>query len=180
MPRMTRQEYRDWLKSRPDERRYELVDGEPVAMAPERVGHARLKVRLWAQLQAEIQRQGLPCEALPDGITVEIDDATDYEPDVLVNCGERLSDDAIAAPHPLVIVEVLSPGTRAVDTGRKLMDYFRLPGMRHYLVVRVDRPAIVHHRRQEDGTILTTLHQGGRIDLDPPGLTLDVDALYTA
>ena len=37
-----------------------------------------------------------------------------------MNCGEPMADDAVAAPNPVIIVEVLSPGTASVDTGGKL------------------------------------------------------------
>ncbi len=72
----------------------------------------------------------MACEAAPGGMT-EIDDDTDYEPDALVNCGAPIPDDAIAAPNPVVVVEVLSPYCLA-DTGAKLADYFRLPSVQHY------------------------------------------------
>ncbi len=74
----------------------------------------------------------VPCQALPDGATVETGDS-DYEPDALVNCGEPMADDAVAAPHPVIIVEVLSPGTTATDTGGKLAYFFRVPSVAHYL-----------------------------------------------
>jgi Uma2 family endonuclease len=135
-------------------------------MTPERWAHARLKARIWRTLDREITQAGLSCEAAPDGMTVEIDDHTDYEPAALVNCGVPLSDDAIAAPNPVVTVEVLSPSTASVDTGAKLADYFRLPPVQHYLLVRpflvrpsLVRPSrreVVHHRRTDDG-ILTRI-----------------------
>ena len=66
--RLTREEFHPWAESQ--KRRYERVAGEPVAMAPERVGHARIKSRVWAALDRAIQAADLPCEALPDGVTV--------------------------------------------------------------------------------------------------------------
>ncbi|HET6521519.1 MAG TPA: Uma2 family endonuclease, partial [Geminicoccaceae bacterium] len=62
-----------WSEEQPDSKRYELVDGEPVAMAPERAAHARLKAGIWLALRDGIRSRGLPCEALPDGMTVKID-----------------------------------------------------------------------------------------------------------
>ena len=60
---------------------------------------------------------------MPDGITIEVEDS-DYEPDAVLRCGERLSNDAIAVPDPLVIVEVLSPTTGGIDRSLKLREYF--------------------------------------------------------
>jgi hypothetical protein len=35
-------------------------------------------------------------------------------------------------PEPVVVVDVLSPGTKMVDTTRKLEGYFKLASVRHY------------------------------------------------
>jgi Uma2 family endonuclease len=115
---MSRREFLEWAEAQP-RGRFERVEGELIAMAPEQRVHARLKARIWRALDREITQAGLPCEAAPDGMTVEIDDDTDYEPDALVNCGP-IPDDPIGAPNPVVIVEVLSPGPASVDTGAKL------------------------------------------------------------
>jgi Uma2 family endonuclease len=177
--RMTVEVFLDWLDEQPEGRRYELVDGEPVAMAPERVAHARLKAAIWAELRDGIRARGLPCEALPDGMTVRIDQHNAYEPDAVVQCGgQPLPDDAVFVPNPLVVVEVLSPSTRARDAGAKLDDYFRLPSVRHYLLVKTERQTIIHHRRRDDGGIETRIVTGGALDLDPPGLTLELARLY--
>lgn len=172
-----RDEYRRWAAAQPCGR-YERVAGEVVAMAPERAAHVRAKTRVWRALDQAIRASALPCEALGDGVTVEVGDDTDYEPDAVVNCGPRMGDDAIAAPNPVVVVEVLSPSTRSVDTGAKLADYFRVPSIRHYLIVRADRRAVVHHRRRDDGGIETKLVADGQIALDPPGVGILVDDLY--
>ena len=58
---------------------------------------------------------------------------------VRVNCGPRLSPDAITAADPVIVVEVLSPNTELIDTSDKLVDYFRVPSIMHYLIVRARR-----------------------------------------
>jgi Uma2 family endonuclease len=108
---------------------------------------------------------------------VEIDDDTDYEPDALVNCGDPIPDEAIAAPNPVVVVEVLSPRTANLDAGGKLADYFRLASVRHYLLVRPLRREIIHHRRTGD-QIDTRVVSDGLVELDPPGITLSLDEIY--
>src|SRR5580698_4554847 len=80
--RLSRDEFRRWAEGQSG--RYERLDGEPVAMAPEKAQHVRLKSRIWAVLDRAISAAGLDCEALGDGITVEVDDDTDYDPDALV------------------------------------------------------------------------------------------------
>ena len=174
---MNRDAYRQWAAAQP-RGRFERIAGEVVAMAPERVAHVRVKANVWRALDDAVRAAGLRCEALGDGVTVEVGEDTDYEPDAMVTCGDRTDGEAIAAANPVILVEVLSPSTRSVDTGAKLADYFTLPSVMHYLVVRADRPAIIHHRRQHDGTILTTLAADGVIDLDPPGFMIAVADIY--
>ena len=102
----------------------------------------------------------------------------DYQPDAVVNSGPPTPDDAIAAPNPVIVVEVLSPGARGVDTGAKLDGYFRVPSIIHYLIVLRAKRGVIHHRRAPDGDIDTRIVSSGRITLDSPGIALDSDEIY--
>jgi Uma2 family endonuclease len=175
MARMTREAFHRWADAQSS--RYERVGGEPVAMSPERAQHIRLKTRIWAALDGAIRQSGLACEAFGDGITVEIDADTDYEPDAVVNCGAPIDPDATAAPNPVIVVEVLSPSTQAVDSGEKLADYFRVASIQHYLVVRARRQEIIHHRRDPAGIVSVVVNLG-QIHLDPPGIVVDLADIY--
>jgi Uma2 family endonuclease len=169
--------YRRWAEAQP-RGRFERVGGEVVAMSPERGAHLRIKAAVWLALRQGIAAAKLPCEALPDGATIEIGDDTDYEPDAVVTCGERMADDAVVAPNPVIVVEVLSPSTMSVDTGVKLADYFKVPSIQHYLIVRADRREVVHHRRRDGGSIETQALAEGTIDLSPPGFRITVHDIY--
>ncbi len=171
-PHMTADEFLVWAEQQPVGVRYELVAGTVVAMAPERAIHGRLKGRFYAALTQAIRAAGLPCEAFPDEMAVRVDAKTVYEPDALVRCGPPLDDNAIEVVDPVVVVEVLSPSSRRLDTGGKLEDYFRLPSLRHYLIVKTENRAVIHHRRSDDSTILTSIMRDGDIRLDPPGITV--------
>ena len=173
--RLTREEFHRWAEGQT--RRYERVAGEPVAMSPERAQHVRLKSRVWAALDRAIRDADLDCEALADGMTIEVDAETDYEPDALVNCGPRLPPDATAATNPVIVVEVLSPATQSVDSSEKLADYFRVPSIQHYLIVRARRQEIIHHWRAGEEIVSRAVNVG-EIRLDPPGIVLDVAEVY--
>lgn len=175
--RLSRAEYRAWTTAQP-RGRFERHSGVVVAMAPERLVHNRLKAAAWLLLRQGIQTNRLPCEALTDGMTVEIGGDDDFEPDAIVRCGERLSNgDTTTVPDPLIVVEVLSPSTSATDRAEKLEKYFQLPSVQHYLIVWSDRIRVVHHWRAES-RVETTVHTAGAITLDPPGMLFDVPALY--
>jgi Uma2 family endonuclease len=174
--RMTSDEFIAWAMEQG--RRYELAAGEVVGIAPERSAHALTKARAWRRLTEAVEAAGLQCDVYPDGMTVEVDLGNVYEPDALVRCGPRLPDDAVKLNDPVIVVEVLSPSTRARDSGAKLIDYFRLPSVHHYLIFRTEDRAIIHHARNADGTILTRIVREGTLRLDPPGIT--VSGLFPA
>jgi Uma2 family endonuclease len=119
---MTADEFITWAAQRLERDRYELVAGEVVAMSPERSGHALVKAKVWRALDDAVSAAGLSCTAYPDGMAVEIDDRTVYEPDALVRCGSPLDDDAIKITDPLIVVEVLSASSQTRDAGAKLAD----------------------------------------------------------
>lgn len=169
---MTVDEFIPWAMARPETEHYELIAGEVVAMAPERSGHALAKGRIYRRLAEMIEAAGLPCTVYPDGMAVRVDDHTSYEPDVMVRCGDPLPDDAVVAMDPLIVVEVRSPSTASLDAGIKLAEYFRIPSLRHYLMLDVRRRVIVHHERGADGDIATRIVHDGRLRLDPPGIEL--------
>ncbi len=176
--RMTSDEFIAWSMEQPEGQHYELAAGEVIAMAPERSGHALAKANVWRRLNDAVEASGLPCDVYPDGMTVTIDANTVYEPDVLVRCGSRVPDDTVRLHDPVIVVEVLSPATRSRDSGAKLIDYFRLPSVRHYLITGTEDRAVIHHARNADGTILTRIVRDGTLSLDPPGLT--VSGLFPA
>ncbi|MGA2126724.1 MAG: Uma2 family endonuclease [Xanthobacteraceae bacterium] len=174
--RMTVREFLAWAEGQ--DARYELVDGQTVAMAPERSEHVRAKRRAANALEAAIRHAGVPCEAFVEGLAVVVDAETSYLPDALVNCGERVAAESVCAPNPVVVVEVLSPSTRNLDKTAKLADYFRVPGLCHYLIVDLGRRRVVHYSRQADEVITVAILQDGEITLDPPGLSLAASSLF--
>ena len=174
--RMTRSEYRAWAERQPAGR-FERIGGVVVAMAPERVEHNDRKMLTWLALRRAVREAGVPCHVVGDGMTVEVGDS-DYEPDAVLYCGERLVPGSTAVANPLVVVEVLSPTTSATDRAWKLREYFRLSSVRHYLIIWADRQQIVHHQRDDAGAIATTVLTDGEIRLAPPGICVGVAEVY--
>jgi Uma2 family endonuclease len=170
LPRMTADEFLDWAMRQPEGHRYELVAGEVVAVAAQRSGHSLISARIATRLSMAVEAKGLQCFVYGDGMAVEIDSSTIFEPDVMLRCGERLPDDALKVTDPLVVVEVKSPSSGARDAGVKLAGYFQLPSLRHYLIVATDIRTMIHHYRDDAGTILTRIVADGAIAFDPPGI----------
>ena len=172
---MTADAYLAWLDEQPTWR-YELVDGQIVAMNPQRAVHIEVKVAVVRTLQDALK--GRPCHALGDGMCVRIDDRTVFEPDALVYCGEKIGGDTTVITDPVVVVEILSPGTKTVDTTRKLEGYFKLASVRHYLIVDPKTRAIVHHARDAAGAIATAVVGEGELDLSAVDVRIPVARFF--
>jgi len=185
LPLMTTDEFLLWYETQPDDLHFELLDGvvyprrNPAIMQAERLIHAELKARVLTRFRNEIAAAKLDCSALGDGMAVRVGPRTTFEPDTLVRCGLPLPRNTIILDDVLIVVEVASPSTARIDVGPKLLRYFRNPQIRHYLmIVPEPAPVVVHHRKDDDGRITLMPSDQRIIRLDPPGLTLDVEALF--
>jgi Uma2 family endonuclease len=174
---MTREEFLAWVKQQPDGR-YERIDGIVVAMSPERVAHIDRKYAVFFALQRATKEAGLrSCQIVGDGVSIRVDES-DFIPDALLRCGPRLPGDATFAPDPIVLVEILSPDSGTRDRVTKLRAYFKLPTVRHYLIVWPDERRVVRHSRGPGDEIVTDVFTTGAIPLDPPGLSITVEDIY--
>jgi len=176
---MTVEEYLDWSKTLPDTENYELYDGVPVAMAGDSLRHNLTKGALFRALQDAVAAAGLPCAVFTDGVNVKINTYNARIPDCSVQCGPLGDLDSMLV-KPVILAEVTSPSSAKDDSGAKLMDYFTVASIRHYLIVRPDQGVIVHHHRIADADIRTALVRDGVLTLDPPGLSFDVATVLAA
>ena len=176
LKRMTADEFLLWAEGK--EGRWELLDGVPQMMSPERSLHAETKAEAYVALREAIRLKGLSCRVYPDGMAIRVDARTTYEPDALVRCGPRAPADAVEIADPIIVVEVLSPSTAGIDHGPKLSGYFSLPSVQHYLILDPERRVAFHHRRGQGEAIETRVLTGGGARFDPPGFEVAVEALF--
>lgn len=176
--RMTVGEFLEWAAFQ--QGRYELVRGQVVAMAPERARHNLAKGAVFRALGDAVAKAGLPCAVFTDGMTVVIDDETSREPDAAVQCGVSVHPDSTVLEAPLIVVEVASPSTERDDTGDKLVEYFGVPSIRHYLIIKPEKNAVIHHARSDAGEIKTRILSDGELRFDPPGISILVKPLLAS
>jgi Uma2 family endonuclease len=158
--------------------RYELIDGEIVEMPSEGAVHNFVKLEIAIALKEAVRAARLPGSVFTDGMAIRtLSGKRGREPDAAVTAS-RVERTATSMEDPLILVEVVSASSERDDTGDKLDEYFQLPTVRHYLIVRMDKKLIIHHARRDDGTILTALVTSPTLMLDPPGLTLDLSAMF--
>jgi len=171
---MSHTEFLAWAINQPG--KWELIDGVPVAMSPERVVHGDTEYRVARALDTVIQKADVECRFVLDSALVPIDQHRSFQPDALVYCGPQVAGDALEIPNPIIVVEVLSPSTAIRDLRDKLAGYFLVPSIMHYLIVDPDKRMVIHHRRT-DTAIETRIATSGAINLDPPGLEMELSEM---
>jgi len=164
-------QFLEWGDGR--EGKFELVNGEIIMMSPERVRHNLVKGAAYRALDDAVAEANLPCTVYTDGMTVVIDEDTARVPDAAVQCVEQ-DQDSLILDAPIIVVEVLSPSTERDDTGVKLVEYFSVPSIFHYLIVDPVKAVVVHHARAGAGPIQTRILSDGIVDLSPPGMSVAV------
>src|SRR5262249_23324646 len=87
--RMNVDEFLAWSERQPDDR-YELVDGEIVAVTRDTIGHDRGKFAACLALYNAVRAAKLPCYVFIDGVGVKINEKTLRIPDIVVHCGAEL------------------------------------------------------------------------------------------
>lgn len=175
--RMTVDEFARWDDG--SDTRYELVEGTPVAMAPPMPGHGVLAVALGAELRAAL-RSRRPCIVQAEaGIARPERDDTCYIADLAVSCdppqpGDRLIRD------PILIIEILSPGTSVFDRQTKAPDYRRIPSVQEILLIDSESVFAEILRRSGEQWI-TEIVRGpdAMLSLASVPLTIPMAELYT-
>ena len=148
------------------EGKWELHDGVPVCLSPERALHVRVKFDVTLALKEAPEKSGSSCSFAIDGLSVRINERKSFTPDSLVYCDENLSDDALEVEKPLIVVEVLSPSTASYDLRDKLQGYFSRPTIEHYLIIDADKKLLIHHRRGQGDEIITRLVTKGMVRIE--------------
>ena len=163
-----------------DGKRYELLEGELVVTPAPSRKHQRAVGNAFAFLRrAEAAGYG---EAYVAPFEVYFDRHSVTEPDAFFIRRERLGiiTEAKVRGAPDLIVEVLSPGTRARDLGSKLRIYARF-GVSFYWVVDPRMQTVRPYTLREGGYVVEPLLRSGDTLTCPlfPDITIDVAALFT-
>lgn len=150
MPLPTPRDYytfEDYLEDTGEER-YEIIDGEPILMAPPSSNHQRISGALFAQLYNYLE--GKKCEvfAAPFGVRPferdgdkPKDVTTMLQPDISVVCDRSKIDKHGCKGAPDMVIEILSPSTRRHDQLVKL-NLYQKAGVREYWIVSPEEETV--------------------------------------
>jgi len=159
--------------------RREYVGGVPYAMAGASNVHNMIAGNVFAALHARLR--GRPCRPFNSGTLVRIRlqfELRFYYPDVSVTCRPNPQSDSFQ-DEPSMVVEVLSPETRRIDEGEKLLAYTAIPSLSVYAMVEPARAQVVVVRRTAAGFV-REVHAGlsAVVKLPELGCELQLAEIY--
>ena len=180
-----RMTYRDLVRLPDDGLRHELLDGEHVVTPSPGTEHQQLVKRVFLALDRHVERHQLG-EVLFAPFDIKLSLFTVVVPDLVYFTAERFArvvNEKHATAAPDLVVEVLSPGTRRRDRGRKRAIYER-EGVAEYWIVDPVARDVVQLRRPATGSgftmALALTHAGHDIIESPlfPGLRLPLGQIF--
>ena len=160
-------------------RKSEYVDGWIRAMTGASIRHNCIKLNCTILLGNNLK--GQKCRPYDSDTKVRIfrdGKRRFYYPDVQVVC-ESNDPSSVFQDRPVLIIEVLSPSTRASDLHEKLEDYQSIPSLECYIVLEQHQPIASMWRKANRGWIKETI-QGidSTIDLPFLSFTLALKDIY--
>ena len=81
-------------------------------------------------------------------------------------------------PAPVVVIEIISPSTEREDRGRKKLDYFATPSIRHYAIVEQDERWIDLYTPTDAGWIDEIITGDAVLSFSAIGVEISLDAIY--
>jgi Uma2 family endonuclease len=179
LPILTEQEYLESEPRSPVKREY--VAGRVFARVGVSRTHNRVTMNIASALQEHLR--GGPCQVFFADIRVRVQRAQAYYyPDVVVTCDPEDRDE-YQVTRPVLIVEVLSSTTEAIDRREKLLAYQTLDSLKEYVLVSQERRRVEVVRRGEDLAWWQEIAEDAEGDqaeirLESVGLSLTLGQIY--
>ncbi|MGH7122367.1 MAG: Uma2 family endonuclease [Acetobacteraceae bacterium] len=148
--RMTVAEFLAW--NPPGGELWQLVDGEPQAMAPANRTHGAIQAELGHLISSHLAERESPCSVIvTPGVIPHVNaDINMRVPDLAVTCSAYETEEAALA-DPVLVVEILSPSNQA-ETWANVWAYTTIPSVQEILVVKTAVIGAELLRRNSDGT----------------------------
>jgi Uma2 family endonuclease len=156
------------------ELRFEFDGVAPLAMTGGTVAHELIGGNLRAALQQRLR--GTPCRVFGPTLKIEVAGRIRY-PDAFVACGALAVADTVVR-EPVVVFEVLSPGTSHTDRIDKLREYQATPSIRCYVIVEQDSMAATMFSRRDGGWDAQVLTQSDDLSLPDIGVAIPLAEIF--
>jgi Uma2 family endonuclease len=176
---MTVDEFYEFTDRRPDDEKWELIDGEPILnAAPSRLHQGIVKNVLFALTLRE-RELSAAWEVLP-GLGVRVSETNRPEPDVIILPRTSASTDLASRDRsdPVVAFEVLSPSTQDRDHRWKRAAYTSLASLTHYVVIAQDAVEVVVFARGNGFAEKRLRSLNDSVDVPALGISLPLAEIY--
>ncbi len=162
-----------------DGRTWQLVDGEPQAMAPASRTHGTLQGELGRLIGNHLRDRGSPCTlVVTPGVIPHVQSSRNVRiPDLAVTCSDYAAEEAVLT-DPVLIVEILSPSNQA-ETWANVWAYTTIPTVREIVVLSTVSIGAELLRRRADGWPREPeIPTDGELVLESIGLRTSLVELY--
>lgn len=144
--------FRAFLEARPDDERWELIEGIAVQSAAPRIAHQRIASNFERHLNAALRRLR-PAWRADREVGIEVSDASRYRPEPEVTVIDALTDtERTFADRFYLVMEVPSASDRGRILESKLGFYRAHPHNRFIVIADQDRLAVTLHERGAAGS----------------------------
>jgi Uma2 family endonuclease len=176
---MTVEEFYAFTDTRPDDEKWELIEGEPVLNASPSPTHQWIVKNLIIALGIR-ERQPQASWAILPGLGVRVSRTDRPEPDVLVIPRSVFSADRSKRDTSEVIAafEILSPSTAERDLRWKRTAYTGLPSLTYYVVIAQDAVDVVVFARDTGFAERRFRSVNDSIELPALGIALPLSEIY--
>ena len=138
-------------RERRAEFKHEYDDGVITAMAGASKEHVSINVNLTVELGQQLK--GSPCRIYSSDMRAKVPNSNSYRyPDLAIACDPQFEDEVFdTLTNPVVLVEIASPSTQALDRSTKWNQYRTLPTLQDYVLISPSRVEVEHRHRAPDG-----------------------------
>ncbi len=169
---MTLEEFLDW-ESR-QEFKYEFDGFQPTAMVGVTVAHSEIQRNLVGLLFNRLR--GHRCRAHGSDVKIQVAGHIRY-PDAFIVCSP-VARDATVVHDPVVVFEILSPGTSYTDRIEKNREYRATASIQRYIILEQSRPAATIHRRAGEDWLTNVLITEGELAMPEIGISIPLAEIY--
>ncbi len=171
--------YEDYQKLPDNGTRKEILGGELFVTPAPTPRHQHAVGTMYAALKTHIDARRLG-EVLTSPIDVVLSPTDVVQPDIVFIAERRRDIIGEAAIHgaPDLVVEVLSPGTAAIDRGRKMQAYARATVPEYWIVDLDVRAVEVYHLEGGKYRLAARAERGAWTPELFPGLVITLDTLW--
>lgn len=147
---MTVREFLAW--DPPSPQRWQLVDGEPLAMAPANRTHGAIQNEIGSLIRNHFAERNSPCAVITTpGVIPRVQSETNFRiPDLAVACSGYDAEET-ALSDPVLLIEILSPSNQA-ETWANVWAYTTIPSVKEILILKTAAIGADLLRRNADGS----------------------------